>query len=254
MTNVFTRLLLQTRRKEPDMRFERTEEHCPHGGQSGFLIDGKMRCSDCGREIFESSETSSSENQRPAILRGQVEAVENDRLAKLEADASSLASLFVDKVPRLEARWTRLDAAVEMLSRTLAKLEKEVSRLAAKVDAPKAENPRRMKSNPRCNPDSHEESKHIGEHDKLPSCDNDPKCVPVEPEPPSGEPSYPWDSAPEGTVAAAYESDTIPIWFFCRVADEGFHFRTIRIRNGASLNGCAWEKSLRVNPKFKGGK
>jgi hypothetical protein len=185
------------------------------------------------------------------------EAVENDRLAKLEAEVSG----HRESIAALDAEVARLRDEIQDNVSSIAEtdasheaLVEEVSRLAAKVDAPKAENPRRMKSNPRCNPDSHEESKHIGEHDKLPSCDNDPKCVPVEPEPPSGEPSYPWDSAPEGTVAAAYESDTIPIWFFCRVADEGFHFRTIRIRNGASLNGCAWEKSLRVNPKFKGGK
>jgi hypothetical protein len=199
------------------------------------------------------------------------EKMPDDRLSRLEADFSELKHLFYEKVPHLEA---------------------ELESLAAKVDAPKPEEkPRRMKGNPgeskytyhgvehdencRCrlgsipcipvepeeqpcimqaNPES-PDPYHREVHAAVWTCVGDPVCTPVEPEPAKeGEPSYPWDSAPPGTVAAGFSSNERAYFYYLNSRDGEFKLEAIYIQSGASLNGCPWEQSLRVNPKFKGGK
>jgi hypothetical protein len=188
----------------------------------------------------------------------------DDRLSKLEADFSELKHLFYEKVPHLEA---------------------ELESLAAKVDAPKScdtcggkkfiyppngdvadirtcpdcnmggapkpeEKPCIMQANPE-SPDPY----HREVHAAVWTCVGDPVCTPVEPEPAKeGEPSYPWDSAPPGTVAAGFSSNVRAHFYYLNSRDGEFKLEAIYIQSGASLNGCPWEQSLRVNPKFKGGK
>jgi hypothetical protein len=98
---------------------------------------------------------------------------------------------------------------------------------------------------------------HREEHIAVWTCVGDPVCIPVEPAIVGsateaelhGEPFYPWPDAPEGTVAAAYDKDLTAFWILARIIDERFYVDYYEA-TGASLNGCPWEKSLRVNPMF----
>jgi hypothetical protein len=102
-------------------------------------------------------------------------------------------------------------------------------------------------------------------HSKRSDCVS---CLPVEPEPAivgsateaelhiTGEPFYPWDKAPEGTVAAAYAENHIAWWYGILLRGDAFYAEVVDSipASTASLNGCPWERSLRVNPLFGKGK